>query len=209
MKTIPKPDIQKPSDAEEKNKTTKFKYRFSFDWLVVYEANDGGLGNKNLELYGGGAAVPKVRTKDGAEVELNRFSTMNWEAFRGLFKNEVSGIDRAEAFEIGKNDGASLNTNGDLIITVNPQKYGYDSIEDFERNAKLYISYRLVEKDPTSKNDEFPPSIATLRFADSDIKPLSMQQLINARNKNLTGIMKLQEGGSRVGISYSFEKLKN
>lgn len=205
--TISKTKSSKPSSSKKKDKssqlTTQGTYRFAFDWIVVYEVDDGGLGNDNLELYWGGSATPIA--KQGVMRDTVR--TTNQRQIKNAFKGEIISKTSSEAIELGKNDGSSLRTNDGFIINVDSKDYGYDTLKEWEENAELHVSFRLKEYDTTSGDDHFPMAIKTLSFKDAKFQALSMDQVKQARNTHVENIFKLQEGGSRVGVSFSFVKL--
>ena len=200
------PVFQKPTDSQKKNKSTSANYRFSFDWIVVYEVDDGGFGNNKLELYGYGKAIPVVVPK--GKVLKDTITTTNIAA-KNLFKDEVCAVDKQDAFSLSKNSGKSLKRQGDFIIEVDVEDYGFSSVKEFEEEAELHISFELFENDSTSGDDSFPLAISGLSFSDASIQPKTLNEVRNARYNDLPHLIKLKDGGSLVGISYSFEKIEN
>ena len=198
----------KPSSPKRKGKTkiTTANYRFSFDWIAVYEVDDGGLGNNKLELYGGGVATPTVIPK--GRVLLDTIKTTNQQQMNA-FKGEVQAIFEDNYISLPKGDGKKMPNSRDFIIEIDATDYGFDSIEEFEKKAELTVSYRLFEKDSTSGDDEFPLSINILKFSDAHLTPLTLKEVLDARFDSNRSILKLKDGASSVAIAYSFEKIKN
>lgn len=192
---------QTEQENESANSITKAAYRFKFDWLVVYEAYDGGLGNTNLELYSKSNNLNLQISQgtnglDGGTIWFDK----------GIYKRDMAQIDKSDAYSIAKNDGALLPVD-EVIFNIDAKEFGFDSIEEFESNYNLTIEYTVFEKDPSSKDEVFQ-SRTSINFSGANIIPLTMQEVLNARNQDVPGILKFQKGPNRLGVSFTFEKLK-
>lgn len=203
---IPSPEdnnVPSPSGTTTSNSNqTEAQYRFKFDWIVVYEVAEGGLGNNNLEIYsrrnlGGIGTVTTIEGGGTIRVFINN------EEISAYYYTALCRIEKKNALAIAKNDGAQLPPE-EITLNINAEDYGFSSIQEFEESAELRMSFECWDKD-FNKDDRFYAK-KTIRFSDLNIPYIPMSEVLAARNTEKKGVLKFQNGGDRIGVSFTFER---
>jgi len=179
---------------------TRGKFRFSFDWMVCYEEDDGPFGGGKEDLYGIGWCRLFVNPKRGGQKRQ-----VMPENFRYLDRyGRVYSLLPKDARSVRKGDGFQIGP--ELIFDIDARHYGYENFDELKHNAYFDITFEAKEED---LGDDFilPEENARVYLNNANIEKLPKEYVVAARNKNQPGILKAQRGNTRVGISFSIEPL--
>lgn len=180
-------------------KINKGTFRISFDNVLVWEAEEKG----NDEIYGIGWCDIKIKTKQG---EVVRVPLSSGKYFHNS-QPRIFSIDQHNAKSIARGDGFTIDSP--VEYTIDAQAYGYDSKDEALQNTKVQFTAELKEED--HGDDTILGKVKSPEFTlnNTFIKKISLGELKDKRNMDEAGILKIQKGKARYGISYSITPLEN
>lgn len=197
--------IDKALVHSDSKKVTNAIYRFSYDWLVAFKVDDG-WGENELEISGYASVVPYVEMQNGYMYTSDLDA--DWSGFSGYRYEtvEVGNMSEYEHRDIAKHEGINLKVK-DLIFDINAQDYGFESIEEFEKHVFLRLTCSMLDYD-TMSLDWFSTGERKIYFSEAVYEPLTVGGIIDSQNDIKKNIIKIEQDGSELGISFSFEKIE-
>ncbi|MBX2846004.1 MAG: hypothetical protein KTR13_07285 [Saprospiraceae bacterium] len=181
----------------------KARYRFAFNQLVAEAIADGEQSPDVLEIYGAGQISLAIKHNDtGEEVVADKLILQRNPAGQLAHSNTIV-LPEASPVNLPKKLPVVLS-GSDYYFEIDPTEFGYRSIEDVEKNARLSIKFSLLEQDVSTADDQFPAQEITLPLV--EYPELSVEEILSAtRAKN---VLEFREGDSIVLLSFSINKQK-
>ncbi|MFH4968065.1 hypothetical protein V8G61_07655 [Gaetbulibacter sp. M240] len=220
-RTVAIPRPQHGTTENAKSNASKVTYRFRFDWLGVFEANDRGIPGGKLDLYGHCDLELWFTTPDEDKIKLRLDKNLEFtNGTSSRFKGELFRIDRDKAVELGKGEGMSLAEN-EAFVHIDLNDFGGISLEDFEKNAYLRFSVHIKESDTDPNpirvfneevsDDEFPAVRKSLYLIDAPIDPIISLRGFFSGNRGNNGInrenvIRTNHKKDEIGLSFSLNR---